>query len=167
VSTGGGGAVFAPGPFPVHVDQINDSTEFGHLRCIPSMAGRDTSVTAITVPDISAGSSWFITVWTVCTELVSSPCTPLMRRVDRIDCMFHSSNSRLHGHQRDRPANTSSAPQRAARGRCSPAGAPRAAGRRWRGLRGPRHATSNAMTTLADMNHYRRPTTTRRGSRRP
>jgi hypothetical protein len=66
------------------------------------MAGRDTSVTAITVPDISAGSSWFITVRTVCTELVSSPCAPLMRRLDRIDCVFHSSNSRLHGHKWDR-----------------------------------------------------------------
>src|SRR5215471_15925953 len=33
-----------------------------------SRAGRDTSVTAITVPDICAGSSWSITVWTVCTE---------------------------------------------------------------------------------------------------
>ena len=53
--------------------------ELGHLRCMLSMAGRDTSVTAITVPDISAGSSWFITVWTVCTELISSPCTPLTR----------------------------------------------------------------------------------------
>ena len=51
--------------------------EFGHLRCMPSIAGRHTSVTAITVPDISAGSSWFITVWIVCTELISSPCTPL------------------------------------------------------------------------------------------
>jgi hypothetical protein len=38
-----------------------------------SMAGRDTSVTAITVPDIVAGSSLLITVWTVCMELISSP----------------------------------------------------------------------------------------------
>ena len=53
--------------------------ELGHLRCMLSIAGRDTSVTAITVPDICAGSSWFITVWTVCTELISSPCTPLVR----------------------------------------------------------------------------------------
>ena len=54
--------------------------ESGHRRCMPSMAGRDTSVTAVTVPDICAGSSWFITVWTVCTELISSPCTPLTKR---------------------------------------------------------------------------------------
>ena len=32
--------------------------ELGHLRCMLSRAGRDTSVTAITVPDICAGSSF-------------------------------------------------------------------------------------------------------------
>ena len=37
------------------------------------------SVTAITVPDIAAGSSWSITVWTVWIELISSPWTPLVR----------------------------------------------------------------------------------------
>jgi hypothetical protein len=56
----------------------NDVT-VADLRCMLSKAGRDTSVTAITVPDICAGSSWFITLWTVCTELISSPCTPLVR----------------------------------------------------------------------------------------
>ena len=53
--------------------------ELGQRRCMLSNAGRDTSVTAITVPDIAAGSSWFITVWTAWTELISSPCTPLTR----------------------------------------------------------------------------------------
>lgn len=37
------------------------------------------SSTAITVPDISAGFSWLITACTVCTELISSPCTPLVK----------------------------------------------------------------------------------------
>jgi hypothetical protein len=58
--------------------------ELGHLRCIPSMAGRDTSVTAITVPDISAGSSWFITVWTVCTELPGNG-SPMLRSPHQMD----------------------------------------------------------------------------------
>jgi hypothetical protein len=44
-----------------------------------SRAGLDTSVTTITAPDICVGSSRFITVWTVCMELISSPCTPLTR----------------------------------------------------------------------------------------
>ena len=44
---------------------------------MPSIAGRDTSKTASTAPDISAGSSWSMTVWIVRTGLISSPCTPL------------------------------------------------------------------------------------------
>ena len=46
---------------------------------MPSIAGREISSTAITVPDISATFNWFMTVCTVCTELISSPCTPLVR----------------------------------------------------------------------------------------
>jgi len=34
-------------------------------------------MTAVTVSDTALGSSWFIKVWTGCTELVSSPYTPL------------------------------------------------------------------------------------------
>jgi hypothetical protein len=68
--------VFAPLEGCRHVKVTDRHTAIDYA---PSMAGRDTSVTAITVPDISAGSRWFITVWTVCTELISSPCTPLMR----------------------------------------------------------------------------------------
>jgi hypothetical protein len=47
-----------------------------------------TSVTAITVPDICAGSSWLITVWTVCTELRSIPssCRIDSRPVTRFHC---------------------------------------------------------------------------------
>ena len=44
-----------------------------------SIAGRAMSSTAMTVPDISAAFSWPMTVCTVCTELISSPCTPLVR----------------------------------------------------------------------------------------
>ena len=51
--------------------------EFGHLRAIPSNAGRDTSKTANTAPDISAGFSLSITICIVRTGLISSPCTPL------------------------------------------------------------------------------------------
>ena len=51
----------APPSFPGHSRFMSIRSkplpELGHLRCMPSMAGRDTSVTAITVPDISAGSS--------------------------------------------------------------------------------------------------------------
>lgn len=61
-------AALVSGPFPVQVDKIDAPAQLGHLRCIARRAGRDMSATAITVPDISAGSSWFITVMTVCTE---------------------------------------------------------------------------------------------------
>ena len=37
------------------------------------------SSTAMTVPDMSAGFNRVMTVCTVCTELISSPCTPLVR----------------------------------------------------------------------------------------
>ena len=53
--------------------------ELGQRRCMLSIAGRAMSSTAITVPDISAAFKRPMTVCTVCTELISSPCTPLDR----------------------------------------------------------------------------------------
>ncbi len=51
---------------------------FGHLRAMPSIAGRERSNTATTVPDIDAGSRPRITVCKVWMGLISSPCTPLI-----------------------------------------------------------------------------------------
>ena len=51
----------------------------GQRRCMLSTAGRAMSRTAITVPVISAGLRRPMIVWTVCTELISSPWTPLVR----------------------------------------------------------------------------------------
>src|SRR5215813_4487700 len=61
--------------------------EFGHLRAMPSMAGRDTSRTANTAPDISAGLRRSMTVCIVRTGLISS----LVHTADERDTL-----ARLH-----------------------------------------------------------------------
>src|SRR5215212_11716844 len=54
--------------------------ELCHRRCMVTRAGRDTSKTARTVPDIATGSSCSMTHWTVRIELISSPCTAADQR---------------------------------------------------------------------------------------
>ena len=48
------------------------------MRVTASLAGREMSYTAVTVPDICAGSSAAMVRCTASTGLISSPCTPLI-----------------------------------------------------------------------------------------
>src|SRR5262249_20311199 len=75
----GGGAVLVARPLPIHIDQIDASALVGPsaLHAFQGRAGhvRDRHHRARHLRRVELAHH----VWTVCTELISSPCTPLVR----------------------------------------------------------------------------------------